>query len=144
MVSYPCDSLWDVLFIPNEASPSANTVGNPMPESTLTLCQSLLLSSSRGLRIWPLYCTCTLSFSCAYMHMKNSIYYNWPPRRGNNSRLGYCHWKHLAAFFSQPIILCVSVTRLVGIWVAYLWTQSQQQDVTLAHRVHIFQEMKQG
>ncbi len=39
------------------------TMGNHMPESTLTLCQSRLYPPSQGLRIWPLYTLLSMGFA---------------------------------------------------------------------------------
>jgi hypothetical protein len=49
-------------YIDSRVDYNTFTMGNPIPESTLTLCQSRLYPPSQGLRIWHLVCNVNIVY----------------------------------------------------------------------------------
>jgi hypothetical protein len=90
--------VWDPLpeltitspYVHSRVDSNTFTMGNPMSKSTLTLCQSLLLSPSQRLWIWPLrkcQTTSTPQFYAAF-RPNNIILMIWMRRNR------FFFWKH--------------------------------------------------
>ncbi len=95
-ITSPCVLLFSRVYF------NTFTLGNPLPESTLTLCQSRLYPPSQGLWIWPLVKgpifvfaktrvwprTCIITYSLKYL-LHCLIHFAVPLNSGSENKLRF-------------------------------------------------------